>query len=82
MIHVTKTQSWNFEIPKSCRECPMRYSERDGNCTIEFCRLKNHKRWEKNTVSYKKVVLTDEGEKYKYKRDKHCPLKNGESYAI
>ncbi len=82
MVHVKITQKFDFEIPETCANCPMRYAEYDGNATIEFCRLKNSKEWVKNTISYTSRVLTKHGEKYVHTRDKKCPLKDDESYKI
>lgn len=68
MIHVTKTQKWDFDMPKSCFGCPMHDTVRDGGCTLDFCELIKG-------CCY--VVNVD-----KNKRDKKCPLVDGQTYII
>ena len=68
MIHVTKTQKWDFDMPKSCFGCPMHDMVRDSGCTIDVCNLIRGC-WETINVNEKK-------------RDKKCPLVDGQTYTI
>ena len=73
-----------FEIPESCKDCPMLRSDNDGHETIEFCKLKNMPNPYDNIVRYAeyKTANTLDKEKYEYFRDKNCPLEDGQTYQI
>ena len=65
MVKVVK--ELEFEIPENCRKCPVHYSERDGNYTMDFCRL----------LDYNKTIRITED-----KRDDKCPLIDEHTYTI
>jgi len=71
MVHVTKTQQWDFEIPDTCVKCPMHYSGRGEGFSIEYCMLKKDRDFPYNTVKLREDS-----------RDDNCPAENGQSYAI
>lgn len=79
MVHITKTQKWDFEIPDSCNNCPMKKTVQDGNCSILFCMLKNDADWTKNTINYYKYIYPNQRQFF---RDKNCPLHDEQSYTI
>ena len=79
MVHVTKIQHWDFELPNRCVDCPMRTSEPYGNATIESCLLKNNKNWVDNTIVHSRNIYPNTRQ---YFRDKNCPAKDGQSYTI
>ena len=79
MIHVTKIQRWDFEIPNRCIDCPMRKSTQYGNAEIEYCLLKNNENWVENTITHSRRVYPNN---IQYFRDRNCPAKDGQSYTI
>ena len=78
MIRITKTQEWDFEMPKSCSKCPMSDSYDSGEgFWIECCNLKKaldkSGDWTKHTIDYRTM---------REQRDKNCPLVDGKTYNI
>lgn len=84
MVKVIVHREENFEIPKSCKDCPMLRRDSDGQETIEFCKLKNNSNPYDNIVKYAEYKTTSIWDKveYEYFRDKNCPLEDGQTYQI
>ena len=87
MVKVIVHREETFEIPNSCKDCPMLRHEQDGNASIATCKLKNADGYN-NTVEYKASGWFNKENRWtwfdkdRYFRDKDCPLEDGHIYSL
>ena len=68
MIKLVKHSEYEFEMPKSCRECPGLYHYQDGNASLPSCKFLHG--------GYESVV--DDKPGYK---SPECPLEDNHTYV-